>query len=157
MSISIRNHAGPTPYHFHEGTIDLPQGFADRTANIFISAEPGQSQLNLNIARDAMEPGETLATYVDRQIALLEKNLRGYRLRHRQAERLGSGQAALAGERIDATRKEGGQILHQRQAAFVCGAQRVLVLSGTGIQPFADAQDAMWAAWLASFRPAARA
>jgi hypothetical protein len=144
-----------TRYQIHEGSIDLPHGFQDRSTNIFMHGDPKQSRLNLNIARDTLEPDETLAMYIDRQIRLLEKNIKGYRLATRQAAQLGSGSDALAGECIEAARKEGGQTFYQRQAAFLCGPDRALILSATAPKPFTGELETLWAAWLASFRPAA--
>lgn len=143
-----------TQYRINEGSIDLPAGFHDRSTNIFIHGDPRRSQLNFNIGRDTLAPKETLTAYVDRQIGLIQKNARSYRLASRRAATLGSGSGALAGECVEGTRKEGGQTLHQRQAAFVCGSQHVLIFSATSARPFGDKENASWAAWLASFRPA---
>ncbi|MBC8733281.1 DcrB-related protein [Paraburkholderia sp. UCT2] len=139
-------------YRIDEGSIDLPEGFEDRSTNIFVFGDPDRSPLNLNIARDTLDVGETLPAYVDRQIRKLEKILRGYRLQHRQAARLGSGDHVSEGEQIDATRKEGQQTIHQRQAAFLCAPRRALIFSGTSIRAFTGEQNALWSTWLASYQ-----
>lgn len=72
----------------HEGSITLPDGFEDRTTNLFVPADPA-NQPNLSVARDWLKDGETLAPYVDRQLALLKSRLQGHKLIARQAERLG--------------------------------------------------------------------
>ncbi len=53
-------------YIINEGSLLLPDGYLDRTANIFVQADTAQGAFNLNIGRDSMEPEETLADYVGR-------------------------------------------------------------------------------------------
>jgi hypothetical protein len=142
-------------YRFEEGSMVLPEGFEDRSTNIFVYGHAASSPLNLNIGRDTLDAGESLNAYVDRQIRKLEKHLRGYRLGHRQAAQLGSGEVQCEGEQIEATRKEGQQTIHQRQAAFICGERHVLVFSCSSIRAFTGEQNALWLSWLASYRPAA--
>lgn len=72
----------------HEGSIVLPNGFEDRTTNLFVPADTA-AQPNLSVARDWLKDGETLAPYIDRQIALLKSRLQGHRVLSRQTERLG--------------------------------------------------------------------
>ena len=67
---------------FTEGSIGLPPGYEDRTTNVLVPANV-QVQPNLSVARDWMKPGETLPTYVDRQLALLKSQLAGH---HRSEE-----------------------------------------------------------------------
>ena len=153
--MSNASSAAPARIGIHEGTIGLPAGFEDRTTNMFVPRDP-QSQPNLSIARDWFAAGETLATYVDRQLGILKARMPGHKLLDRGTEQLGSDGAALAGERIDAQYKNGAQIIRQRQAAFEVAAGRVLVLTAATPRGFDDPFERLWREWLDSFaRPAA--
>lgn len=102
----------------HEGSIVLPNGFEDRTTNLFVPVDTA-AQPNLSVARDWLKDGEALAPYIDRQIALLKSRLQGHRVLSRQAERLGPEIDGLPGERIDAAYRNGPKTVFQRQGAFI--------------------------------------
>ncbi|KDB06074.1 hypothetical protein LIG30_4462 [Burkholderia sp. lig30] len=137
-------------YTFEEGSIALPDGFEDRTTNVFVLTNAALSPINFNITRDTLLPDEGLTAYLDRQLVLLRKNLPGYALTRREPVTLGNGE--ITGEQFSATQKHGAQTIHQRQAAFIHQPGRVLVFSCTGVRSFGEKQDAMWHDWLASFR-----
>jgi hypothetical protein len=152
---------------FTEGSVQLPAGYEDRTANVLVPPNP-QAQPNLNIARDTMKPGETLTTYIDRQIALLKSQLGGHRTLAREAIRLGPPSASasseedanmaavttgLIGESIDATFKSGKSLIFQRQAAFVMAPSRVLIFTASTLQGFGPEFEKLWSGWLASYQP----
>jgi hypothetical protein len=139
-------------YTFEEGSIDLPDGFHDRSTNIFVFGKGNPSPSNLNIARDVLLPDENLVAYVDRQIGMLKKNLRAYTFHQRQVAALGRGESALLGEQIASTHRNGNQTIHQRQAAFIRGGGSVLILSWSSVFPFGDEQDRVWTDWLASYQ-----
>lgn len=143
-----------TRYQLHEGSIALPDGFTDRSTNIFVLGNTTPSQLNLNVARDTLLDAETLHAYVDRQIALLKKNLRAYSIVRRETSMLGNGSDVSVGEQITSTHKNGNATMHQRQAAFIHAPRRVLIFSCTSVRAFDGAQDELWQQWLASFQPA---
>jgi hypothetical protein len=143
-----------TRYRIEEGSIELPQGFADRSTNIFVFGNTTPSPINLNVARDTLLDAETLPAYVNRQIALLQKNLRGYAIVRREVSTLGGGRDALTGEQISSTHKNGNTTIHQRQAAFLHAPQRALILSCTSVRAFDTTNEALWQEWLASFQPA---
>jgi hypothetical protein len=137
----------------HEGSIGLPPGFEDRTANLFVPTDP-QNTPNLSIARDWLNIDETLAAYVDRQVQLLKSRLPGHKLVSRQAERLGNDAACLAGERIEAQYKNGAQTVHQLQAAFLVAPRRALIVTAASSRAFGQQFEILWRAWLDSFVPA---
>jgi len=139
-----------------EGCITLPPGFEDRTTNVFVPENP-ETRPNLNIARDWLREGEALPDYVDRQLAQLKKHLAGYKLVARDEERLGQGDAALGGLRVDATYKNGTRPVHQRQAAFIVAPQRALIFTASSPRPFDTEFHALWRQWLDGFLPAAAA
>ncbi|MDM5181662.1 DUF1795 domain-containing protein [Massilia sp. DJPM01] len=149
------NSTDPAPrVGIHEGSIGLPPGYQDNSTNIFVPADL-QNQPNLSIARDWLAEGETLATYVDRQLGLLKARLAGHKLLERTQERLGAHQPDLLGERIDAQYKNGPQTIRQRQAAFLIGPKRALILTAATARPFDERFDTLWRNWLDSFAPPA--
>jgi len=141
------------PFLINEGAFTVPEGFQDRSTNIFIQGDPASSLQNINIGRDHRNDDESMEDYVTRQISLLTKNLSGYKLKERKAAKLGINETAhpIAGEQIDAGYKGNGRFLHQRQAAFPMSGTLVLIFSATSAKPFDDEFEAMWAQWLGSF------
>jgi hypothetical protein len=139
---------------FDEGSILLPPGYEDRTTNLFMPADP-QSQATLSIARDRLRPAETLDTYVDRQLALLQARLASHKLLARGPEWLGpredAGGPACKGCRIDASYKNGKLQVYQRQAAFLLDPARALIFTASAAQAFGPGLDRLWADWLASY------
>jgi hypothetical protein len=150
--MSNRWKEGMSHYRINEGIFTLPAGFTDRSVNSFIQGEPGNSTFNLSVSRDVPLPDEPVAAYVERQLSLLKKNLKGYRLLHRQPCVLGSGEQALTGVEVYGHWKEGARAIYQRQAAFMPEAQQVLIFSATAGGAFDPPRDTQWQAWLASFR-----
>ena len=53
-------------YELQEGSIALPQGFQDRTVNMFVLGASIPAPLSITISRDTLLPSETLKAYVDR-------------------------------------------------------------------------------------------
>ncbi|WP_323123584.1 DUF1795 domain-containing protein [Burkholderia alba] len=142
----------PDRIRFHEGSIALPAGFEDRTTNLFVPADL-TAQPNLSVARDWLKDGETLPEYVDRQLALLKSRLAGHKLIARDAERLGGDVDGLVGERIDATYRNGGRAVYQRQAAFVVAPRRALIFTASSPKGFDDAFNTFWRGWLDGYQP----
>ena len=144
-------------YRFNEGSVRIDlDNFTDRTANMLILGSPESSRMNITISRDDLKDGESLPTYVDRQIALMAQRIKGHKVRRRGPATLGSGAGAIVGECIDATHPNGSATYYQRQAGFALQgpfAGRVLVFSATRDRPFGDVFDAAWQGLLASFMP----
>lgn len=136
---------------FHEGSIILPSSFEDRTTNLFVPVDTS-SQPNLSIARDWLTEGESLSGYVDRQVALLKSRIAGHKVLARQAEQLGEIDV-LVGERIDASYRNNGRNVYQRQAAFLVGPLRALILTASNPKPMDHEFDAFWRQWLDGYRP----
>ena len=145
----------------HEGSIGLPRGFEDRTANIFVPANT-QVQPNLSIARDWLREDETLSSYIDRQLGTLRSQFAGHKLIERQPCTLGQGEAALQGERIDDSYKNGKLTIYKRQAAFIVDSnptedrpgRRALILTANTARGFTDTFEALWKHWLQSYEQA---
>ncbi|EBS2232751.1 hypothetical protein DRL22_21405 [Salmonella enterica subsp. enterica serovar Middlesbrough] len=141
------------PYRIQEGCFVLPETFTDRSVNIFILEGNERTSPSLNISRDTLKPDEDLPTYIDRQIALMKKNLGQHRVLSRAPAQAGTGNDALMGEQIAATHKSGKTEVYQRQAGFIATPGKVLVFTLTSPRPFDDKADLLWNTWLAGFQP----
>lgn len=112
------------PYRIQEGCFVLPETFTDRSVNIFILEGNERTSPSLNISRDTLKPDEDLPAYIDRQIALMKKNLGQHRVLLRAPAQAGTGNDALMGEQIAATHKSGKTEVYQRQAGFIATLAR---------------------------------
>jgi hypothetical protein len=137
---------------FTEGSIALPSGFEDRTTNLFVPRDTAK-QPNLSVARDWLNEDEVLAAYIDRQLGQLKSRMPGHKLLERRDEQLGAPDVALAGERIDATYRNAGKTVFQRQGAFLIAPRRALILTASSPDALDDAFDAFWRTWLDSYQP----
>ncbi|NOT85822.1 MAG: DcrB-related protein [Methylococcaceae bacterium] len=146
------------PYLFNEGSLSFAQeSFTDRTVNVLTLGLPETSAMNLTISRDQLQLGEDLAAYVARQIAMMEKQIIGYKLKRRWQNILGSGDLAVKGESIEATHKtSNNSLLYQWQSGFAFydekNPNRVLVFSVTQKKPFAPEFEDYWQNLLTSFQ-----
>lgn len=136
---------------FTEGCMAIPPGYQEQTTNLLLPQDP-QSQPTLNITRDPLQPGETLDAYVDRQLALLEARLAGYKLLARGPARLGPPGDACEGRCIAASYRSGKHEVHQRQAVFLLDPARALIFTVSAGRPLSARQEQGWAEWLASYR-----
>jgi len=140
-------------YHLQEGTLELADGFQDRTVNMFVIGTNIPAPLSITVSRDNLLPGESLSTYVDRQVKLITAKLRGYTVLGRREALLSSADRQLQGFQIDAHYLSDGRPLYQRQAAFELVPGRALVFSTTSQSAFDKRQDQDWEALLTSFQP----
>lgn len=138
--------------YINEGSVTLPSGYTDRTVNVFTTGG-SESPFALNIARDTPEAGESLSDYVRRQVGLLEKNLRKYRVSQHSVTEL--GELKIPAEIIEATYMADSRQVWQRQLAIFHG-ERVLIFTATATAAFTAQQNADWEQWVSSFRPGAR-
>jgi len=67
-------------YQLQEGSITLPEGFQDRTVNMFVLGNSIPAPLNITLSRDNLLPAEDMKAYIDRQVKLIAAKLRGYTL-----------------------------------------------------------------------------
>jgi hypothetical protein len=139
-------------YQLHEGSITLPEGFQDRTVNMFVIGNSIPAPLNITISRDNMLPGEELNAYVSRQVKLISAKLRGYTLLGKKPAAL-SAQQPIQGIQVDAYYLNDGRPVYQRQAVFQIEPIRVLVISTTSQLDFTTEQEENWLQLLASFQP----
>lgn len=136
---------------FTEGRTAIPPGYREQTTNVLLPEDP-LSQPTLNITRDSLQPGETLDAYVERQLALLEARLSGYRLLGRGPAWLGPDDDACEGHCIAASYRSGNHEVHQRQAVFLLEPSRALILTVSAGRPLTASEEQWWGEWQASYR-----
>ncbi|WP_130908508.1 DUF1795 domain-containing protein [Pseudomonas sp. Sample_16] len=139
-------------YQLQEGSITLPEGFQDRTVNMFVLGNSIPAPLNITLSRDNMLPAEDLKAYIERQVKLIAAKLRGYTLLSKKAAAL-SGVQPFSGIQVDAYYMNDGRPVYQRQAAFEIEPGRILVFSTTSQADFSVTQNQNWLQLLASFKP----
>ncbi|ALA01294.1 MULTISPECIES: DcrB-related protein [Enterobacter] len=135
-------------YHINEGLISLPDGYHDRTVNVF--ALPAGDAPAFNISRDALNPGEALAAYIDRQLALMAKHIKGWKQGERSAATLGDNLSL--GEIVHASYLRDGKRIWQQQAVFNVDSDKILVFTMTCTRAPGDADSALFGDLLRSFR-----
>lgn len=140
-------------YRLQEGSLVLPQGFQDRTVNMFVLGKTMPSPLSITVSRDDLLPGEVLGVYVDRQVKMLGSKMRGYTLLSKHPATL-SKALPIEGFQVDAYYLNDGRPYYQRQAAFLVSPGRALIFSTTSQGNFNAEQTASWQDMLASFQPA---
>ena len=133
---------------FSEGLINFPDGYQDRTVNVF--APLAADAPAFNISRDALNPGETLAAYIDRQLALMEKHIKGWKQGERSDATLGD--SLLQGEIVHASYLRDGKRVWQQQAVFNVDSHKILVFTMTCTRALDDADNALFGELLRSFR-----
>ncbi|WP_456310868.1 DcrB-related protein [Serratia proteamaculans] len=136
-------------YSIDEGVFDIPSGFTDRTINTFVLGDPGKSQFNVSISRDIPLPNEQVEEYVERQLGVLKKNIKGYKLLQNRACLLGQKNEGIE---VYGTWQEGKQVIYQRQAAFFMMKNKAIIFSATSGKKFDEQLDKYWKGVLASFR-----
>lgn len=136
---------------FTEGRMDVPPGYREQTTNLLLPEDP-QSQPTLNITRDPLQAGESLDAYVDRQLAVLEARLAGYKLHSRGPARLGPPDDACQGRCIAASYRSGKREVHQRQAVFLLDPSQALIFTVSAGRPLEVQEEQGWTDWLASYR-----
>lgn len=137
-------------YPLPEGRITLPDGFEDRTVNMFVTGAYGPTPLSITISRDTTQPGEALGAYLERQLKLIASKLHGYTLLEKKVVEL-SRMQPLQGVQIEASHQVDGRPMYQRQAAFLVAPNRVLVFSTSSQKDFTSGQREDWAALLERF------
>ncbi|HGA2315996.1 TPA: DcrB-related protein [Pseudomonas putida] len=137
-------------YQLQEGSITLPEGFQDRTVNMFILGDSIPAPLNITVSRDNLLVGEDLKAYIERQVKLIASKLRGYTVLGKKPAQLSTSQP-LAGIQVDGYYLKDGRPVYQRQAAFEVSPGRILVFSTTSQADFGGKQNESWQALLSSF------
>lgn len=135
---------------FTEGSVMLPEGYSDRTVNVLLAGDAASP--SLNIARDALQPDESLAAYITRQLDTLSHSLKGWVLKGR--EPAGLGQDAQPGECVYASYLRDGKRIWQRQAIFALQDRHVLVFTLAHTRKLTPQDDGLLQQLLASYQSA---
>ncbi|WP_350310072.1 DUF1795 domain-containing protein [Enterobacter sichuanensis] len=135
--------------HFSEGQVRLPEGYLDRTVNVFTCRDTQGS--SFNIARDTLDQGENLTAYTDRQLALMQKHLKGWKQSERSAVMLGDN--LLLGESVHATFLREGKRIWQKQAVFNTQGAHILVFTMSSAEKLTERDSSLFDDLLRSFRP----
>jgi len=135
--------------HFSEGQVRLPEGYLDRTVNVFTSRNTQVP--SFNIARDTLDQGENLTAYTDRQLTLMQKHLKGWKQSERSAVMLGDN--LLQGESVHATFLREGKRIWQQQAVFNTQGAHILVFTMSSAEKLTERDRSLFDDLLRSFRP----
>lgn len=133
---------------FSEGLINFPDGYQERTVNVF--APSAADAPAFSISRDTLNPSETLAAYIDRQLALMAKHIKGWKQGERNV--VTSGESLLQGEIVHASYLRDGKRVWQQQAVFNVNGVKILVFTMTCTRAPDDADCALFDELLRSFR-----
>ncbi|WP_437614166.1 DcrB-related protein [Erwinia sp. V71] len=138
-----------SPHHWqcHEGSLVLPQGYQDRTVNLFTPATP--SAPILNIVRDQLDAEETLTQWIDHQLTQLAAQLADWRQQAREPVWLGAQR--VAGECFHCDYRYQGARLWQQQAVFNPADTQLLIFSMTHSAPLQAADTQVFHGLLRSF------
>jgi hypothetical protein len=135
---------------FSEGSVALPEGYADRTVNVLLAGDDVSP--SVNISRDALQPAENLEGYVTRQLDALAQGLKGWAFKSREPATLGDG--LTAGEWVRASYLRDGKRIWQNQAVFALAEGRVLVFTLAMARKLTPQDDALLLQVLSSYRVA---
>ncbi|URQ59653.1 DUF1795 domain-containing protein [Pantoea alhagi] len=133
---------------FTEGRITLPDQYQDRTVNVFTLS--GKNTPTFNISRDTLNSGEALPDYIDRQLALMDKHLKEWKLSLREAAVLGG--ELVHGECIHASYLRDNRRVFQQQAVFNTAGNHILVFTMTRAEKLRSMDSQHFQTLLASFR-----
>lgn len=136
-------------YRINEGTLSVPDEFIDRTINVFAN-HPTQPSLAFNISRDKLLEDETLDDYLKRQLSLLKKGLKQFRLLEQNQLACGDGQVI---EIITTYKDRNNQIVFQSQAVLPVNEQgALLVFTVTSVTKMNDTQKTQWRQLITSYQ-----
>jgi hypothetical protein len=140
-------------YPFSEGSVTIPESLHDRTLHVLVPVGQGAG-FTLVISRDQLEPNETPAEFLKRQLADLARQVSKYEESGRESIFLGIEQHNIRGVRLDLKYKQRGQFLYVLQGVFLMPDQKTIVtFSATSSAPFDQNQRNMWSAIIASYKP----
>ncbi len=135
-------------FYTNEFASVIPDEFRDRTVNVFTLTDEGPTELSVVVTRDTLRAGEDLATYLDRQLAVLHERFAQFRLRRREPAAVGG----VAGERLEMQWQSPQGTVYQRQLAVVSPRGPVMTLSATFRAPPAEPYASMFEHFVASVR-----
>jgi len=135
-------------YHLHEGTIEIPDNWQDRSANIFAVGNKLPLDLSFVITREDLPIGADLADFCDQKLSEYETQLKQFKVVEKRQNEV-SGIVILEAEFT--WRSDMGP-MYQRQV-YVRNGVRVLMFTATARRELTDEQQAQIDAVVASFQP----
>jgi hypothetical protein len=136
----------------NEGSFSLPDGLQDHSMNMLLQ---GTSTLGLTliISRAALEPGEALGGFIDRQLQSLTQQVSHLQVPERHLHQDPPNQELAAAE-LALEFVQNGQPVYQRQRVWLLADKvRVLVLCGSSAAAITETQKKQWLQICASFTP----
>jgi hypothetical protein len=136
-------------FHANEFVTILPDGFKDKTVNIFSLTDEGPSELSIVAARDRPQKGEDLDAYVARQLGVLAQRLTLFRVVRQERTKLDEQPATV----VDYTWQSPEGKMYQRQVVvFVKATGAALLLTATSKDHLEPKWEAAFNGMLANFR-----
>jgi len=132
----------------NEGQVILPDGYQDRTVNIFTSF--AKEAPSFAVSRDSLDPNEALAAYIDRQLAQMQQHLKQWQQSARCPTALGENLSH--GEMVYGSYQRSGRQVWQQQAVFNPQGAHVLVFTMTATVVLTEADSVLFHSLLKSFR-----
>lgn len=132
---------------FNEGLVVLPDGYTDRTINVLV---PQGAAPSFNISRDEMQENDTITAYIDKQLNLMEKHLKGWKQTERKTCAL--GEELIQGECVHASYINEGKRIWQQQAVFNTHERHILVFSMTSAAKLSESDSLTYETLLKNFR-----
>ena len=132
-----------------EGQVMLPEGYQDRTVNLFTSF--AKDAPSFTVSRDSLEPNEALSAYIDRQLAQMQQHLKQWQQSGRFPGTL--GESGLHGEIVHGSYQRNGRPIWQQQAVFNPQGVHILVFTMTATAMLTEADNVLFDSLLKSFRP----
>lgn len=141
-------------YHLHEGHLTIPAITQDRSLQV-LSVQLAPTHIaQVVISRDTLEPGETLAQSVERQLRALERQVKRY-VEHSR-ESLAVGPAHWPAIAIHSQFTQGNHTQWQAQVAvqnLAAGDRAVLVFTLSSPQALTPEHVAAWWGLVRGFVP----
>lgn len=134
-------------YTINEGELEIPDGWTDKSVNVFAVGTSLPLALSFVISREEFDPQGDLATYAEERLDTVEHQLKDFKvIEKRQIEVAGS--TALEAE---FTWRGQAGLMYQRQT-YVRAGQQVLVFTATSRRELREEHRAQIDAVLSSLR-----
>jgi hypothetical protein len=141
-------------YRIHEAQLQLPAPVQDRSVNVLTYLEPEtQAPFQIVVNRDVLVGEETIPQCFDRQLALLTRQTKQFKIiRRQQQDRPGGLQPLCA---VESSFSQGGQNFYQLQCMLrLAAAPQVLVFTLSSSTPLRQGHRQFWDAMLKDLDPA---
>lgn len=132
-------------YLINEGTIEVPEGLADRTVNMLMNDDG--KHVSYTISRDKLQGAESLEDFINRQLKDLSRQVSKFSEQERLEIQFGN--SPQTGYGIKSFFKQNGREFHQRQAVVLQQDKTsVLIVTGTSFNAWSESDLAAWKAML---------